>query len=1007
MRDTEAAQDWQEELAHIFERDAFASDIPLPCQETETCELLRPFTPFLQSGLARLQAEVEGLVRQGGALPFDPQAIYALLLPNLTRQLLPVVDKTLVLELHIARLRGQLRGETPRQRFQEYIQLVRRRENLLPLLQEYSVLTRQILMTVHLWVECSLEFLRRLCADWATIVSLFIPEGQDPGILVEAVAGAGDTHRGGRSVMTLKFRSGFQLVYKPKSLAIDKHFQELLLWLNKHGARLVFYPLKLLERETYGWTEYIAAADCLSVDEVARFYERQGAFLAILYALKAVDIHAENIIAAGEYPVLIDLEALFHPDVKFHVPSSERLAFNAIRYSVLHTALLPQRFRLDNQFTGIDISGLGSAEGQFTSPLPRWQDTGTDQMKLVRQRVRLQASSNCPKLNGRSAPASDYIDSLIHGFTLVYRLLCEQREAFLTECLPRFARDEVRFIARATHSYAVFLAESFHPNMLRDAMKRERFFEKLRLCVERQPYLARLISAEREDLGRGDIPLFTACPASRDLYTSQGRRIPAFFEESGLELVQRRLQQLDEQDLQRQVWMIRAAFTGMGGDGSHPSVDTGAQRSSQTVVGRERLISAAQAIGDCLSASALRGEYGADWFGITPVQEREWLILPAGLDLHSGLPGIILFLSYLGSITGAVSYSDLASLALETLRVEIERFKVRPDWALPGEAGICNKSGSCIYLFSHLAALWREPMLLQEAEELIPLLLEHIGQDVLFDIVDGSAGCVAALLSLYTVAPSASTLAAAITCGDHLLAHAQSSGPGVGWRTLHQPTPLAGFARGNAGIAWALFRLAAVTGEERFRRTAIAALAYERSVLSPERQNWPDLRSQLERVVEQDHQVEQVLLREQSYCMAWSHGAPGIALGRLAVLPYYDDAAIREEFEIALKATLAGSFGYHHKHIGANHSLYHGDLGNLETLLVAAERLNVPQYHELLERKVSWLFERSNRSGWLTGVPLNVETPGLLIGLSGIGYELLRLAVAEQVPSVLLLEPPR
>jgi lantibiotic modifying enzyme len=34
-----------------------------------------------------------------------------------------------------------------------------------------------------------------------------------------------------------------------------------------------------------------------------------------------------------------------------------------------------------------------------------------------------------------------------------------------------------------------------------------------------------------------------------------------------------------------------------------------------------------------------------------------------------------------------------------------------------------------------------------------------------------------------------------------------------------------------------------------------------------------------------------------------------------------------------------------------------------------------------------------------------VPTPGLISGLAGIGYGLLRLAFATRVPSVLLLEP--
>jgi lantibiotic modifying enzyme len=40
-------------------------------------------------------------------------------------------------------------------------------------------------------------------------------------------------------------------------------------------------------------------------------------------------------------------------------------------------------------------------------------------------------------------------------------------------------------------------------------------------------------------------------------------------------------------------------------------------------------------------------------------------------------------------------------------------------------------------------------------------------------------------------------------------------------------------------------------------------------------------------------------------------------------------------------------------------------------------------------------------------VPLGVETPGLMTGLAGIGYQLLRLAAPDIIPSVLVLEPPK
>ena len=79
-------------------------------------------------------------------------------------------------------------------------------------------------------------------------------------------------------------------------------------------------------------------------------------------------------------------------------------------------------------------------------------------------------------------------------------------------------------------------------------------------------------------------------------------------------------------------------------------------------------------------------------------------------------------------------------------------------------------------------------------------------------------------------------------------------------------------------------------------------------------------------------------LRERvAFMSAWCHGAPGIGLARLQCLPHLNDAEIHAEIATALKTTFAQGFGH-------NHSLCHGDLGNLELLLQADEVLGDPQW---------------------------------------------------------------
>jgi lantibiotic modifying enzyme len=221
------------------------------------------------------------------------------------------------------------------------------------------------------------------------------------------------------------------------------------------------------------------------------------------------------------------------------------------------------------------------------------------------------------------------------------------------------------------------------------------------------------------------------------------------------------------------------------------------------------------------------------------------------------------------------------------------------------------------------------------------------------------------------------------------LAKQQPQANGVAWTThIEASQPLTGFSHGAAGIAWALLKLAAITGQERFRTTALAALAYERSTFVEGQGNWPDFRLA-------PGKDPSVLCCE----LAWCHGAPGIALARIDSLPYLDDRETRDEIAIALGTTLATK-------LGRNHCLCHGDLGNLEILLYAAERVDDSRWRDAGERMAREALQTIAEYGCRCGGQTYLVPPGLMVGLAGIGYGALRLARPDKVPSVLVLAPP-
>jgi type 2 lantibiotic biosynthesis protein LanM len=987
--------EWLDQLADAFLQTDLAATPP-PAESFRGREMLGFLSvaaPLIRRGRRRLRAGLREIIAADHA-PFDVETAEELLTAGLPMQLLLMLSRTLTLEMHVARLEGKLAGETPEERFNSYLKLLQQPEVTLALLQEYPALARHLTISIANWVNASLEFARHLCADWTDIRSRFTPDAE-PGALARVEAGVGDLHRDGRSVVVATFDSGFKLVYKPRSLAIDERFQELLMWLNQRGAQPSFATLKVIDRGGHGWAQFVEAASCESEDEVRRFYERQGGFLALLYALEATDFHYGNLIAAGEHPMLIDLESLFHTRVEQTEATTAQSVVNPIHHSVLRIGLLPQRAWANAESDGIDVSGLGGKQGQLTpQTVPFWDRVGTDEMHVGRRHVELPGEKNRPRLRGAEVEALDYCDEIIGGFEKVYRLLLERRAELLAEDGPlaRFSCVEVRTILRPTKSYATMLHESFHPDLLRDGLERERFFDRLWVGIEARPHLTRAISAERQDLLRGDVPLFTTRPDSRDLFTSRGERVADFFGVTGMELVRRRLRGLNAADLERQVWFTRASLAtlAMATDGAHwPQPQRVAE--PDTPATREQLIEAARAVGDRLQMLSLRAGQDVSWLGLTLIKERHWslLPLPAG-DLYNGLPGVALFLAYLGLVTGDGGYKALAQDTLTTVLRQVERAKphIKMIGGYEGWGGI-------IYTLVHLAHALEEPELLTRAEEFVEFLPPLIERDEHLDIMAGVAGCIFSLSALHRSRPSARTLAVAVQCGEHLLARAQPARGGLGWTSLlAKTTPLTGFSHGAAGISAALFELAKLSGQERFRAAAFAGMEYERSLFSAEHGNWPDLREFDQPAPPASGDGEQV-----SYMTAWCHGAPGIGLARLRALRELDDAVTRDEIDAALRTTLAGGFG-------GNHSLCHGDLGNLELLLQAREAFDPQRWDALVSRKAAHVLASIESNGWLCGIPLGAESPGLMTGLAGIGYELLRLAEPGRVPSALTLAPP-
>jgi type 2 lantibiotic biosynthesis protein LanM len=996
LADRLPAPDWSAELEAAFAEGGEDADPPLPplppfarMANPTGVAFLGLVRPLLRSGWERLRRGLAAL-EPGGA--FDPATAAPIFFDLLLARFLQLLPRTLVLELQAARLEGDLPGETAEERFAAFAARLRDPAAALEILRRYPVLARLAVSALDDWLTTSLELLGRLRADWPQIVAAFSPHG-DPGPLDAVKGEAGDLHRGGRAVTLLHFVSGLRLVYKPKPLAAESAFQKILAWANGHGFTPPLPLLGVLDRGGYGWVRFIAAAPCTDVEQVRRFYERQGGYLALFYLLDASDLHEENLIAAGEEPYPVDLEALFHPRVDgAAVQRQEEIPGHGLFQSILRVGFLPKWTAGRGGKARLEHSGLGSIAGQETDPLLHLGGEGTDEIRFERRTAPMPGSRNRPTLDGREAELPDYGNELVAGFTRMLRLVLEHRGELLADGGPldAFRGAEVRVVFRPTRTYGELLTESFHPDVLGNALFRDRLLDSLWVDVTRRPYIAALIAAERADLTRGDIPLFTARPDSTDLWTAQGERIAGFFDVPGLERVRRAIEKLGEADLEQQRFAITGCLTALDLSRRITMRIPYQLRPTSKPADRGDLLAAARSVGDRLEAIAFRGPRDAWWLTLAALAGERWSFASAQADLYQGVPGIVLFLAYLAEVSGEERFSDLARRGVVTLGSLLERGAIAQ--RIPGA---WNGVGGLIYTLCHLGVLWQDGELLDRAVSFLPRLPDLIAQDRSYDLIDGSAGCAAALLVLHRLRPDAGALDLAVQCGEQLAAGALTrpyGARGVAWPpSVAGYRPLAGYSHGTAGIAWSLLRLAGAAGEPRFRELGLAAIEYERSLYDPVQKNWPDFR--------EDGSPVGVLHDLDPFMSAWCHGAAGVGLARLGTLDLLNDETVQSEIAVALETTLARGFG-------KNHSLCHGDLGNVDLFLRAAQQLNDPSLEEKAYRLAGGILDSRAEGGWRLGMPRGAEPPGLMIGLAGVGYGLLRLAAPERVPDVLLLEGP-
>jgi len=895
------------------------------------------------------------------------------------------LSRLLILELNAARVTGKLSGENSEQRWQQFLELSSQPSFWDNLANQYPSLWR-VDALVRNRCLATLLFAQRWTADRHRLEGLC---GGDPGELNELRLGAGDSHRGGSTVAIVRGEA-WRVVYKPRSLAIDNTLRGFVSELaNEHDTAVSICVPEAMDCGDYGWVEFVTHRFAEGNEELHSFYRGIGHLLALMRLLSGSDLHAENVIAHGGSPVVVDCETLFTPKIP-HSSSGYGEAFDRagelIARTVFSIGLLPGR-GMGLGWRGVDLSAVGMLPGQ--QPV-QWQqgilNAGSDEAHVGPIMVETPVSQNHP--SPRPALA-EYWPEVLRGFDELTATL--KRLDAAGGLLPRmrvFEDCRIRAVVRATESYAEIGRMLWHPvSLYNPEAARQRAFElleKMAANVSVAPSDPAVINAEIDELLQGDIPYFSAVVREGRLQGPGGTSwLPP------CQLVEAAVADWRSADFALERKVIHAslvsAYINEGWKSHGTSVLQTNGRGGDLEVRRRR--QAAQIIQSIVTNAIHAGDGSVAW--IAPVlTSTGWSVQPLQLDLYNGISGLTMLLgAYLhetaaGRADAINGLDRLFAAALHTLhvgeakqeRLVDEGVKVRP--LLPG--GYLGL-GSQIWTYVVLAH-WKLDGGdgLQRARKLADQIPAAATGNDLHDLLSGTAGAIAPLLMLASKTGDDSYVRIASELGDLLHERAKHRNGQAYWPQADSPEGMGGFAHGVTGIGWALTLLARATGSMRHEQLAQEAFAFEDALFDEQEQNWGDLR----------------MLEGIKTAAAWCHGAVGIGLARLSLDATLTHESTRTFVRRAAAATWRLGMGW-------NHCACHGDLGAWELLAHAIAAGEAPK-----ELSTSYLLDiiltTLEQHGPSCGMGRNAFAPGLLPGVGGVAYQLLRAHPEHDLPSILI-----
>ncbi|MED1304223.1 hypothetical protein BK704_12575 [[Bacillus thuringiensis] serovar konkukian] len=904
------------------------------------------------------------------------------------KQIYRLSYRTLVLDFHMNKQENRLQGDTEKQKLSDYNHtLLQDPKYVVTFFKQYPCLLRILSNEIRKTRKHIVELLRRYQEDHDDI-SRFLFNNKEYQKIKHIEIGMGDSHCDGRKTSKLQLEEG-QLLYKPRNSTPESMYNALMQEWNENTDS-ENYKIKTpsgIMRKNYSWIEYIAYQACESQEDVHDFYKRMGVQMAFLYACNATDFHYENIIAHKGFPVLIDVECLFHIPAATtyklnHVKDVHAKIKHKIATSVYSLGALPVSLGENH----VDISGLGKTSNmQSVGKVPQLK---MDTMKIERDYAQYDSSEqHRPGLEGNIVSVYEYKEDILHGFEMAYTYIQHHKKEILHLIDTYKDTLVVRYVPKATRTYASLLGVSVHPRFLHNSLDRELFLAKF--CEEGNRSTSHNALGEMEfiDLMNGDIPYFTNQIATTNLVTSNGKNLNNFFHVSPYHFVKQKIENLNDEDLQFQLQIIEGSLAltkAKTQEIVQKKVSTNPAQYSHKFEQQNFFRETAKNIADYLYTLAFTGEKGEkrtiSWLNLS-CNDKKFDLQAMDDNVYKGLSGMALLYLSMWVVTKEVKYLEIAEDIMYDMMNRIDDLPIDdPTLSIGAFTGV----SSILYTLLNFHQFTQKNRYKEYAKKSLHIIQHRLQDDTNLDVIGGAAGALIVLMRYYELEKEQDVLDTAKLCGEFLIQKANHfTDQEVGWTGASERS-LTGFSHGNAGIIYALQLLNTHIKSEDIHTVIKKGMIFENN--HKLHNQWLDLRIE-------DKQID---------ACKWCHGSPGILVSRLELQKSEDEfisIQSKKDMEHAVSNTLQFGLGT----VGNGKSICHGVMGNALIIMKYGQELQDRTWENISKNVMYESIKHLKVEKLKQLIEGNIDGLGLLTGLAGIAYGLL-YACNQRLPNVTTLE---